>query len=313
MNLDCGALPSEVSLPAAEQLLAVLVLYNRRLEESETFRSLTSALAHCGAVLDLAVYDNSTHDAGWDGRAEHSSWRIHYIRDASNPGVSAAYLAGARIARQLKKQWLLLLDQDTRFDENALDTYFAAMRAHPDVRLFAPILQAGARTVSPCRYRLFRGRSPRRVEPGLARFGPLSVLNSGMCVDVAAYFAAGAHNPAIPLDFSDHDFVGRFARREPTFVIVNTTARHALSAGEAASVSNRLRRFDAYCVGAGNLPNRGTGRVLLRMVAFGRAVRLAVTCRDSRFLRTFFRRLMGGYTEPRAAVSSGKKIGDAFP
>ena len=49
--------------------------------------------------------------------AELDGFRIHYISDPTNPGVSKAYNVGFELARQLNKKWLLLLDQDTVFPD----------------------------------------------------------------------------------------------------------------------------------------------------------------------------------------------------
>jgi glycosyltransferase involved in cell wall biosynthesis len=288
------ASPGEVYPARVQQVLdgvlAVLVLYNRRLEESVTFHSLGTSLAAAGAGLDLLVVDNSTRGGGWDGNPTEATWRIRYQRNPSNPGVSAAYLTGARMARRLGKRWMLCLDQDTAFEPGAATAYAAALHAYPDVQLFAPALRAGDRVVSPCRYRGWRGTPLQKIQPGPHQFSSLSVLNSGMCVELAAYRAAGGHDPGIPLDFSDHEFVSRFATRHRDFVVVDTEARHGLSAVEVQCVEDRLTRFDAYCVGALRTSRTPRERAGVAPIALARAAKLALRYGRFDFFTTFFHR-----------------------
>lgn len=275
-------------------MLAVLVLYGRRLEDSTTFRSLGASLTAAGAELDLLVIDHSASAGGWDPDAAESPWRVRYRHQPSNPGVSAAYLDGARMAAKLGKRWLLCLDQDTAFDPGAAAAYATAMRAHPDVRLFAPALRAGGRVVSPCRYRGWRGTPLAQIEPGLHPFLSLSVLNSGMCVDLAAYRAAGGHDPGIPLDFSDHEFISRFATHHRRFVVVDTAARHGLSAVETQGIDARLARFDAFCVGALRATRTPRERAGVIPIALVRAAKLAFRNRHPGFFMTLLRRFRPG-------------------
>lgn len=299
MSVPLVASPSEVYPARVQQVLdgvlAVLVLYNRRLEESVTFRTLGTSLAAAGAGLDLLVVDNSTRGGGWDGNPREATWRIRYRSNPSNPGVSAAYLAGACMARRLGKRWMLCLDQDTAFEPGAATAYAAALHAYPDVQLFAPALRAGDRVVSPCRYRGWRGTPLRKIQPGSHEFSSLSVLNSGMCVELAAYRAVGGHDPSIPLDFSDHEFVSRFATRHRDFVVVDTEAQHGLSAVEVQCFEDRLTRFDAYCVGALRASRTPWERARVAPVALGRAVKLAFRYGRLGFFTTFFRRFHSGF------------------
>lgn len=270
-----------------DEVLAVLVLYECPLADSATFQSLDGALARSGGRLELVVYDNSPTPAELPPDVESARWLLRHLHDPSNPGVSRAYREGARIATERGKRWLLFLDQDTRFGEDVLEAYVTAIHAHPAVRLFAPRLRARRANISPCRYQALRGAPLEGIEPGVHRLDSLSVLNSGMCVATEAYSRAGGHDPAIPLDFSDHEFVGRFRRLYPEFALVDTGGEHGLSAAEEQSVENRLRRFDQYCAGARRVTGPATPRPRFVFVVLARAMRLALRHRHPGFLRIF--------------------------
>ena len=148
--------PASSTRSVLDEVLAVLVLYRQDLAQSPTYLSLGGELRRLGAQLDLLVYDNSEQASSLPENAPADGWRISYQHDGTNPGVSRAYVEGARLGASRGKRWLLLLDQDTVFPPGALDAYVDELRRHPDARLFAPILRVAGRIASPCGYRFKR-------------------------------------------------------------------------------------------------------------------------------------------------------------
>ena len=274
----------------AREALAVLVLYGRTLGESITFRSLQEGLRGLGQRLDLLVYDNSAIASHPDTAA---GWPVEYRHDPSNPGVSRAYLEGAGVALQRGKQWLLLLDQDTCFPPEAITVYADALRRYPSEVLFAPVLRAGARIVSPCAYRFPRG-SPLRTSPtGLLDLAGKSVLNSGMCISVAAYLEAGGHDPRIGLDFSDHEFIDRFKRRHGRACILPLECQHGFSGELRSGVDAGLQRFRFFCRGVLGASPGGLQSARGAAMVLGRACRLTLQHHHPGFLRIAASTLMG--------------------
>jgi rhamnosyltransferase len=282
--------PSAGTQRVLDDVLAVLVLYGQPLAESATFQSLEADLRQRGDQLDLLVYDNSP--------VPHlppasPAWRLDYISDPTNPGVSQAYLEGGRLAAQRAKRWLFFLDQDTRFPPGALAAYVDAVHRYPDIGLFAPLLRAHGSTISPCRYRLKRGVAPRNLHPGLRRLAGHSVLNSGMWISLDEYLATGGHDPRIALDFADHEFIDRYKRRHEHFVALSVECDHDLSAGSVQPIAHRLTRFRSYCSGA-HYAIRGPGDALLTAGVVGaRACLLALRHRHPGFLRVAADALLG--------------------
>lgn len=268
----------------ASDVVGVLVLYGRSLDESETFRTLDRALTAEGARLTLLVWDNSP-TASPLPTVDPTRWDLRYVHDAANPGVSTAYRAGAELAERLGRRWLLCLDQDTCVPEELLARYADASATHPEAVLLAPTLVSGAQVISPCGYRRLRGRAlATPLAPGKHALVGRSVLNSGMCVTLAAYRAAGGHDPEIPLDFSDHEFVTRLAHVHPDFVLVAARCAHGLSAAEWATDAQRLRRFAAWCRGARRATRGPAERVAGTAFMFARATVLAWRRRSLAFL-----------------------------
>lgn len=277
-----------------ESIFAVLVLYQQSLEQSVTFQSLRPIVRDLSASLPLLVYDNSPTALGHPGIGPYPGWDIHYVHDPSNPGVSRAYLEGARLAAGRSKRWLLLLDQDTWFPPDALTRYLRAIRQHPETRLFAPILRSQDRIVSPCRYRLRLGFALPRVRPGVQSLAGLSVLNSGMCVAVEDYLEVGGHDVRLAMDFADHEFIERFKRRHDTFVVVDAECGHGLSGATTQTTASQLARFQLYCRGAKYSSKGLTGGILTAGVVGGRACLLCFRHGSLGFLRVAVGTLLGG-------------------
>ena len=208
--------------------------------------------------------------------SEHGlrGWRTHYVHDASNPGVGAAYNAGADRAEALGKRWLLLLDQDTLFPPDALDAYVEAVRHHPGCELFAPVLMSGGTACSPCRVVHGRGRPApaAALVPGPHPLGGLHVLNSGLLVRTDLFRRAGGYDPEFRLDFSDFAFLHRVAHETDTVCVVDAALRHSLSSGET-DPGRLLRRFGVYCEGA-RAYSRLTGDPLVYATVAARTARL---------------------------------------
>jgi rhamnosyltransferase len=278
----------------AREVLAILVLYGRTLGESITFRSLEAGRRRVGQRLDLFVYDNS---AVASNPAPASGWQIEYRHDPTNPGVSRAYLEGARVAAERGKRWLLLLDQDTCFPGEAITVYADALRQYPAEVLFAPVLRAGGHILSPCAYRFPRGTPLKTTATGLQQLSGKSVLNSGMCISLAAYVNVGGHDPRLGLDFSDHEFIDRFKRRHARVRILPLECRHEFSGALRPGVEASLRRFRFFCLGVRHASRGGLQSALGAAMVAGRACRLAFRYRHPGFLRIAASTLIGGAGE----------------
>ena len=87
-------------------VLAVVVLYNVSLNDSQTLNSL-KALDSLGINLKLLIYDNSPQ------QQNHESTQWDYVHDSTNEGLTKAYNTAVELAKKNNCEWLLLLDQDT--------------------------------------------------------------------------------------------------------------------------------------------------------------------------------------------------------
>lgn len=278
---------STANRPASfSDVLVVLVTYGQSARGCPSIRSLEGQTSEFGYPLALLVYDNSAESAALGDIPDSENWSVVYRHDPTNPGVSAGYRTGAGLARMLGKRWLLFLDQDTQFAGDALARYTDAMDRYPDATLLCPILKAGPLVISPCSYRWKRGGQLPNVRAGRREFNGVSVLNSGMCVTVDSYERVGGHDMAVPLDFSDHDFIVRFQRIVRDFVVVDTVAEHGFSGTAVQSAEAARWRFRSYCLGAMRSSRTTSERVGSAALIFARAVVLAYRYRCPVFVWT---------------------------
>jgi len=249
--------------------IAVLVLYKTRLEDSKAFMALSNSLKN-GNLTSERTSDN---------------WRIHYVHDETNPGVSKAYNEGFRIAKKLNKKWLLLLDQDTFFPENAFVEYSKAIQENQDIYLFAPIVISKNKIISPCRYFLNRGYSFRKVKPGVHNFHTKSLINSGILIHVEAFQRAGGYNEKIRLDFADHFFIDRYKANYSNFAVINLRCFQNFSGKQRLTLDSALVRFALYCEGARNKAVNKLDCFVLMVVTILRSTKLSLKYMNFRFFR----------------------------
>lgn len=274
-------------------IIAVIVLYKSSLNTSSAFLSLSTALkaVNKNARMELLVYDNSPVSA-FDKNIQYENWNIHYIHDSSNPGVSLAYNTGAKLAEKLNKKWILLVDQDSDFPANSLETYIDSINKYKDVRLFCPILKTTSGiALSPSVFKFNRGAPPKSMEPGLKSLNDYSPINSGLCVQLSLFNEAGGYNNAIKLDFSDYYFIEKIKSIVRKFFVIDLIVRHNLSSFEE-NKAKVLVRFVYYCEGARNYCENYLDYFFLLIICFIRCLKFTIRYNDTSFISIFFKNFL---------------------
>ena len=262
----------------------VIVIYNISLEESESFRSLRN-IENGEGTLSLFVYDNSKEP---QTVKEHKGMNIVFVHDPYNSGVSKAYNEGAAHARKLRKSWVLLLDQDTALPPNILEKYWKAVEQNHKTKLFVPILKLENGTIfSPFTYRFKRGFYLDTIDKGIHSLRKVAPVNSGMLVDIDAFFEVGGYNDKVKLDFSDFQFIERLRKRYSDFYVMDVACNQDFSDDEV-SLASKANRFGYYCEGAKNIDKSGFWDWLqYNIVVFLRAVRLGLRYKNLCFLSIY--------------------------
>jgi GT2 family glycosyltransferase len=187
------------------QILAVIVLYKRSPQQSQTIQSLIRvfagdpALSECVRVL---LWDNSPVPAA----NVSLPFAFDLAHAGGNVGTSGAYNHAMELAESLACPWLLLLDQDTTVSEGFLrgmigySQKFAEMQ---DVATVVPFIFSHGTLVSPRRLLSFnRVRQIPATFTGLCADKAYAV-NSATLMRVTALREIGGYSEEFWLDLSD--------------------------------------------------------------------------------------------------------------
>lgn len=225
-------------MKTSDSILFVLVLYNCKLNDSITYQTLLKN----NNDLAIYIYDNSAHSQ------QITLPNVIYINDPSNPGLGVAYNSAANYAKQKGFKWILLLDQDTTFPEGILKEYEQSIMFHHNIYMFAPPIRIGEKKfMSPVRLiwkiGLLKPRVPHKRIVSLYKFSP---INSGLCISVDKFIAAGGYKPEVILDYSDFQFIEYFKKISPLCYILNTEVIQDFSVF-TEDLNKSLIRFQLFC------------------------------------------------------------------
>ena len=211
-----------------DNIQAVLVLYKCKLEESETYISISQALKANNQHLDLYVYDNSPDYYYNADIVKDYPGNITYVHDASNPGICKPYNNGLEIAIQSSKKWLLLLDQDTGITINYFITLYEAIKIN-NIASIVPIVYSNDEIVSPTRYDLMGRMKPVSSEEFGSVTKGITAINSGACILVDFLSEINGFNEVFPLDMLDHWFYSEVVKHKRDIFLLDTELQHNLS------------------------------------------------------------------------------------
>lgn len=220
------------------KILFVIVLYKCKLEECHTYQTL---LKDIESSEDLFVYDNSP-------MAQNTDIKVgQYIHDTNNSGLSVAYNRAAAYARENGYNWILLLDQDTTFPQGALYEYRNAIVLYPNMCLIAPQHMILDNTfISPTYYKYKRSEPQKKVLTGIVNFQDACPINSGMLVNVEAFFEAGGYDNNICLDFSDVRFIEKLQTKYHHFFVLPNVICTQNYSGNENNIDLVLGRYMIY-------------------------------------------------------------------
>lgn len=256
------------------RILAVIVLYKQRANQSTAFQSLQLAinsLSDTHADIKILLYDNTPNPDAPAGLPQ----KVIYEAAERNDGIAGAYNFALRQAVREGFTWMLTLDQDTQLPPEFL------VRMHPmaerlsdvhEVGAIVPHLAHAGRQLSPVRIRPWGVEYLPRESAGFVR-GEIHAFNSGSLFRVRALRQIGGFDPYFWLDYQDANIFRQLhqcGRR--VYIAENLQVEHdlsLLSAGESMGVErfrNFLQAESAYC----DLYRGHIGRAFLTFRLMGR-------------------------------------------
>lgn len=246
------------------EILLIVVIYNKKIEKMQYLSTMQD--------IDVLIYDNSVE-------CQEVSSNYHYIHDPSNPGVSRAYNEGIKLAKKLNKKYVILLDQDTKFNLEDLKKYSKAKEKYGDSYLYAPIIIGKNKIYSPFIEKKNNNSCQTMEEFNYIEIYNLrnkSLINSGLMIPIELLKKIGHYNDKIKLDFSDIYFVDKYKGVNNEIVLIDLYVEHSISGDEGKDKNRELHRFKYYCNGAREVEKSISDRPRIHRMIFFRTLRLMV-------------------------------------
>jgi len=199
---------------------ATVILYQ------PTSSILENINSYINAVDKIYVIDNSTNintTLVTQIKALDSKKVIYYSNN-ENTGIGSALNRAASEAITANYQWLLTMDQDSRFDD--IDSFFTCCNAytkHDEVAIFAPSIDV------------------QKNDSNCNHDNPKVVITSGNLVNLKHYETVGGFESKLFIDEIDHDFCLKLGERNLTIVkFLHIVLHHAI--GDEIQLSSIILR-----------------------------------------------------------------------
>lgn len=233
-----------------EAVLAVVVLFNRKIEDVPSINKLASWMtmeqppSSCFQLMYCLVYDNSPVE---QDRGKYKNCKLfNFFHDSSNGGTRAAYLKALQLAQQMGYQWILFLDHDTDLPADlfqAADRALAESSQVNSVCAVVPLIFDGSSPISPIITSPYgRGRPMtdklRRTHAGTT----MTAISSAALVRVDSLVSVLPIPASFSLDYLDHWLFRAMQNRGENIVISNALVAHSLSVQSMRSISVKRYR-----------------------------------------------------------------------
>ena len=224
------------------KIAAVVVLYNKKINDSETLNSINQIAAKYDfSSYDFIVYDNSIEK---QEVPKTFPLNLRYYHDNLNGGLAAAYNYAYQNCIEKQIQWLLLLDQDTdlseayffEIEDNLMDIF-----QNEEIVGVLPQIYCNQRKISPVIVK--RGGFVKELagnNEGICNF-PVTGINSGTLLRVEFIKLIHGFNPVFKLDLLDYWYFHEIYQRHKKVYIMKTQMNHNLSIMNYKQVS--LERY----------------------------------------------------------------------
>lgn len=236
-------------------LLILVVVYNKEPGTSAAIQSIESIRSNNDLSFKVLIHDNSKNSS-----KSFEALNFLYKNNPSNVGVSGAYNSACEVAEKRGCSWMLLLDQDTSFDNSLLNEFLH----HRD----------GADVCVPQVYYQNKKMSP----------SSKSFINSGLFVSIATFKSVGGYNERLRLDYTDVDFSNRLHQSSARFVELDARLDHQLDFYRY-SLEEAMHRFLIFLEDASAFKDISGKKLRVFKDVFLRAIKLTMVHRTLWFLK----------------------------
>jgi len=212
-----------------ENILFIVVIYEKKPNQSRTLISLSKLSLD---KIKVYLYDNSSTNENEKLVSHYQNLNIIYRSNPSNPGICTAYNSGIKLAKELKLDWVMLLDDDTD-----LTIDFIGKVINIDLKKISKKVVGFVPTV--VSHKTNRAISPKKYHPGgfltniKENYGELlnhiSAINSASLINVNFVEEIGGFNSLYNLDMLDYWFYREVYNKNKKIYLLDTTIFHSLS------------------------------------------------------------------------------------
>lgn len=266
-----------------DKVLVSIVIHNKSIKELFLLDSFVEAKR-----FDIFIYDNSKFP---QEVPTFENINIYYEHDKSNSGVSRAYNQAYKKAKQLNKELLLVLDQDSSFEFGFIEQYLKMYGAYKNDYIYAPIVCDDKKTkiYSPAFMSNFVGKTQSYenfiYEKTYSLVGK-SAINSGLMIPTELFEKIGGYNEKLKLDFSDIYFIEKYKELNPKIALVNVYLKHSISGDEGKDFAREYNRFKYYCSASKEIGD--SLNIIVLWSPLRRLIRLTLKYKSIKFIKIFY-------------------------
>lgn len=230
-----------------ENILFIIVIYEKKLNQSKTLVSLSKlSLDH----IKVYLYDNSSTNDNEKLLVDFKNLNIIYQSNPRNPGICPAYNSGVKLAKELNKDWIMLLDDDTELTIDFLEKVIKIDLKEISKKVvgFVPtiISHKTNRVISPKKYHL-GGFLTNINEKSGELLNHISAINSASLINVNFVEEIGGFNPFYRLDMLDYWFYREVYKKGKRIYLLDTKISHSLSVEDKKNYIS-INRYKALLI-----------------------------------------------------------------
>lgn len=258
-------------------LFAVIVLYNKKCEESITFNNILKIKYK---KLHIIILDNSTENMNNEEYCKNN--KINYISMNGNKGLSIAY---NRALNYLKgknlNDFIILLDDDTEIHQDYFDTLLETISKNYNYDIFAPIIYGQDGIIySPNEANILKNKlmksETEEIDPN-----KYNAINSCLAIKLKV-FEKYRYNENLFMDQVDQQFFDDQRKLNVKFMTLNTVINQNFSQrGKKLSSRMVLARFKIRITDMMEYCNKDIKSNILGLIKVcGWGIQMSIKCKS---------------------------------
>lgn len=229
------------------KLVVLIVLYKKKITDSETIQSLIKLIG-CNESFKVVIWDNSPEILSNDEKKVlYCSFKnIEYKHSPEN--FSLAKIYNIIIKDNQKADILLLFDQDSIITEEYFQLLKVAISQYPEINLFLPLVKQNDQVVSPGDFKFIKGKYWVKERYGIIEAKNKLAIASGMAIRFSYLIGNefSGFDERLKLYGIDSQFMLHYQKYNTCFFVISYILKHNLSFYEDEDVQMKIIRFHDF-------------------------------------------------------------------